>query len=358
MPQDYSSDQIIDVSKSRECLTVIALKLVLFCVPVFMYESMIPTYRYSLSSPMSIDLNKDHTHQFFTTKHLDSSSSSSLSYSILFNSDQDQDQDQIESYYWKSKHLQNDEKAEKFFPSGGSWDHSVVEKNEKRSDLKLRVWKEDTCENLQDVDDSTKWIPKMRIMGSMMASDQRGSDIASISNSKNIMDEEKNPPPSPLGTDDSNYNSSSNHSNVNVRVCSDCHTTKTPLWRSGPKGPKSLCNACGIRQRKARRAIAAAATANGKNLEETKKSEVKKGNKLHSKGMKSKTESAPQLKKKPRLGGKYRNRYSAFEDLTLRLSKNLALQQVFPPDEKEAAILLMALSHGLLHGFPSHRYIT
>ncbi|KAG9137464.1 hypothetical protein Leryth_019888 [Lithospermum erythrorhizon] len=34
----------------------------------------------------------------------------------------------------------------------------------------------------------------------------------------------------------------------------DCNTTKTPLWRSGPKGPKSLCNACGIRQRKARRA--------------------------------------------------------------------------------------------------------
>ncbi|XP_044406381.1 protein CYTOKININ-RESPONSIVE GATA TRANSCRIPTION FACTOR 1 [Triticum aestivum] len=44
-----------------------------------------------------------------------------------------------------------------------------------------------------------------------------------------------------------------------IRVCSDCNTTKTPLWRSGPCGPKSLCNACGIRQRKARRAMAAAA---------------------------------------------------------------------------------------------------
>ncbi|KAJ1259657.1 hypothetical protein BS78_10G172700 [Paspalum vaginatum] len=40
-----------------------------------------------------------------------------------------------------------------------------------------------------------------------------------------------------------------------IRVCSDCNTTKTPLWRSGPCGPKSLCNACGIRQRKARRAL-------------------------------------------------------------------------------------------------------
>ncbi|KAF8392626.1 hypothetical protein HHK36_022974 [Tetracentron sinense] len=37
--------------------------------------------------------------------------------------------------------------------------------------------------------------------------------------------------------------------------CADCHTTKTPLWRGGPAGPKSLCNACGIRNRKRRRAL-------------------------------------------------------------------------------------------------------
>lgn len=28
--------------------------------------------------------------------------------------------------------------------------------------------------------------------------------------------------------------------NLPIRVCSDCHTTKTPLWRSGPKGPKVI----------------------------------------------------------------------------------------------------------------------
>ncbi|CAL9076431.1 gata transcription factor [Musa troglodytarum] len=32
--------------------------------------------------------------------------------------------------------------------------------------------------------------------------------------------------------------------------CSACGETKTPLWRNGPDGPKSLCNACGIRYRK------------------------------------------------------------------------------------------------------------
>ncbi|WCJ43012.1 GATA transcription factor 15 [Euphorbia peplus] len=39
------------------------------------------------------------------------------------------------------------------------------------------------------------------------------------------------------------------------KCCSDCKTTKTPLWRVGPAGPKSLCNACGIRYRKKRRDI-------------------------------------------------------------------------------------------------------
>ncbi|CAI0467127.1 unnamed protein product [Linum tenue] len=39
------------------------------------------------------------------------------------------------------------------------------------------------------------------------------------------------------------------------KTCADCGTSKTPLWRGGPAGPKSLCNACGIRSRKKRRDI-------------------------------------------------------------------------------------------------------
>jgi PAS domain S-box-containing protein len=30
-------------------------------------------------------------------------------------------------------------------------------------------------------------------------------------------------------------------------VCSDCGTLDSPEWRKGPKGPKTLCNACGLR---------------------------------------------------------------------------------------------------------------
>jgi hypothetical protein len=33
--------------------------------------------------------------------------------------------------------------------------------------------------------------------------------------------------------------------------CRQCGTTDTPLWRYGPEGCKSLCNACGIRWKRA-----------------------------------------------------------------------------------------------------------
>ncbi|KAI3741763.1 hypothetical protein L1987_59440 [Smallanthus sonchifolius] len=39
-----------------------------------------------------------------------------------------------------------------------------------------------------------------------------------------------------------------------TKCCTDCQTTRTPLWRGGPAGPKSLCNACGIKYNKKRRA--------------------------------------------------------------------------------------------------------
>ncbi|CAN1237975.1 GATA transcription factor 8 [Linum grandiflorum] len=32
-----------------------------------------------------------------------------------------------------------------------------------------------------------------------------------------------------------------------VRKCMHCEVTKTPQWRAGPMGPKTLCNACGVR---------------------------------------------------------------------------------------------------------------
>ncbi|EFJ52685.1 hypothetical protein VOLCADRAFT_85916 [Volvox carteri f. nagariensis] len=37
---------------------------------------------------------------------------------------------------------------------------------------------------------------------------------------------------------------------VSGSVCVDCGTDKTPQWRRGPKGPRTLCNACGVRFKK------------------------------------------------------------------------------------------------------------
>ncbi|EHA8587073.1 GATA transcription factor 19 [Cocos nucifera] len=58
-------------------------------------------------------------------------------------------------------------------------------------------------------------------------------------------------------------NGSNNGSNLGAdpvllaRRCANCDTTSTPLWRNGPRGPKSLCNACGIRYKKEERRAAA-----------------------------------------------------------------------------------------------------
>ncbi|KAF5207890.1 hypothetical protein FRX31_002525 [Thalictrum thalictroides] len=44
-----------------------------------------------------------------------------------------------------------------------------------------------------------------------------------------------------------------------VKACSNCRITKTSLWRKGPAGPKSLCNACYLRASKEKNRIAKAA---------------------------------------------------------------------------------------------------
>lgn len=36
------------------------------------------------------------------------------------------------------------------------------------------------------------------------------------------------------------------------RRCSHCQAQKTPQWRGGPLGPKTLCNACGVRYKSGR----------------------------------------------------------------------------------------------------------
>jgi hypothetical protein len=52
----------------------------------------------------------------------------------------------------------------------------------------------------------------------------------------------------PLGPVETNQNPPSQA----VRKCMHCEITKTPQWRAGPLGPKTLCNACGVRYKSGR----------------------------------------------------------------------------------------------------------
>ncbi|KAK6273589.1 zinc finger protein [Theobroma cacao] len=296
---------------------------------------------YSSLYPFPIDLNEDdqhQQHQLFSLKPQPPSlSSSSLTCPILFNPVV---QEQAGGHQREPhQHFQYQEDQAKIYVPQD-------EPLESDSGLNLSLRKkEEGNENHQIEDSSAKWMSsKMRMMRKMMSSDR--ADLSNSSTPK-LEEPKQQPSSSPDNSSNSSYN---NNDNITIRVCADCNTTKTPLWRSGPRGPKSLCNACGIRQRKARRAMAAAAAANGTivaaQTTPTMKSKVQDKSKRS-----SNSGCVAQLKKKCKHSSQSQGRKKlCFEDLRIILSKNSAFHRVFPQDEKEAAILLMALSYGLVHG--------
>ncbi|MBA0597604.1 GATA transcription factor 21 [Gossypium raimondii] len=292
---------------------------------------------YSSLYPFPFDLNEDDQHQhhhLFTFKSQPSSSSSSSTVHHLAAGSCQREpqvfQDQAKIYVSKDGALENSDCG-----------------------LKLSLWKkEERVESDHHHEDSsTKWMPsKLRILRKMMSSHH--TDLSKSSSPK-IEDQklQNQPSPSPDNSCNSSYNNGINNSPI--RVCADCNTTKTPLWRSGPRGPKSLCNACGIRQRKARRAMAAAAAATASNgTIVTAETTTSMKNKVQNKAKRSSNGCVAKLKnKKCKLSSQSQGRNKlCFEDLRIILSKSSAFHGVFPQDEKEAAILLMALSYGLVHG--------
>nr|XP_016510501.1 PREDICTED: putative GATA transcription factor 22 [Nicotiana tabacum] len=298
---------------------------------------MIPTYRNSSPSSPSFpfELNNNEVHDLSHINPLVSpsyqvASSSSYSSCQTFFNNSTTNQDQMGYYRSQFYQPQYQPEVDNFASRSGSHDH--LEKKNKGP--KLTLWKK-----------GDKLMQKMK-----------NSDHAHI---KLKLEDQKKQQSYPNLETDYSSNSSSNNSNNNnipIRVCSDCNTTKTPLWRSGPKGPKTLCNACGIRQRKARRAMAAAAAANGETLTtETSSSSMKKKVKhLHKEKITNVNVTLP-YKKRCKFGPSSSSntapkKLGNFEDFLIKLSNNLALHQIFPQDEKEAAILLMALSSGLVHG--------
>uniref|UniRef100_A0A1J3DI50 GATA transcription factor 15 n=1 Tax=Noccaea caerulescens TaxID=107243 RepID=A0A1J3DI50_NOCCA len=102
------------------------------------------------------------------------------------------------------------------------------------------------------------------------------------------------------------------------KSCAICGTSKTPLWRSGPAGPKSLCNACGIRNRKKRRTVI------GNRSEDRKKN--------HSRN--------------PKLGDSLKQRLMQLgREVMLQRSAAENQRRKKLGEDEQAAVLLMALSY-------------
>ncbi|KAI3447125.1 hypothetical protein Pfo_003790 [Paulownia fortunei] len=279
--------------------------------------------------------------------------SSSVSCHIFFNSTQDHT-----GYYDHHQLYQPQHQSDENYGYHGGSTYEM--KNRVESGLKLTLWKKEDhgLESIPQKSNPVKWMSsKMRLMQKMKNPDPDRVALKITSTATTKLEDQKLQPSSFLETDLSS--NSSSYNNSPIRVCADCNTTKTPLWRSGPKGPKSLCNACGIRQRKARRAMAAAAAAaNGTAVATTDQPPAMKI-KVQHKEKTGKSGHASQLKKRCKTAvaatgaagsPSHGQKKLGFEDFLINLSKNLAFHRVFPEDEKDAAILLMALSSGLLHG--------
>ncbi|XP_052183255.1 putative GATA transcription factor 22 [Diospyros lotus] len=314
---------------------------------------MTPAFLNPSTSPSPKEEEDQQQHQFYNSisKAQSSSSSSSLSSQVFACSNV---QDHGGTHHREVHQLKYQQDQASYFAwQSGSSSQPICESESDHHGLKFFLWKKelggDQNENQSEkINGSAKWMPsKMRMMRKMM-----NSARASAEAEMKLEDQKPQPSSSPLGsTDNSSNSSSSNSNNPIIRVCADCNTTKTPLWRSGPRGPKSLCNACGIRQRKARRAMAAAAAAaNGGTVLEAETASVK--SKTQQKEKRSNNGGhVAQYKKRSKLAAATQGRRKlCFEDFLISMSKNLAFHHVFPQDEKEAAILLMALSCGLVHG--------
>ncbi|XP_073050362.1 GATA transcription factor 15-like [Primulina eburnea] len=127
----------------------------------------------------------------------------------------------------------------------------------------------------------------------------------------------------------------------NLKTCVSCGTSKTPLWRGGPAGPKSLCNACGIRSRKKLRALM------GVKKEEKK---VKKSS-ASARSFSHQTSSCNSCTgSSGESTGKTGKKLWAFGlDVAWQRPRSNTNQRRKLGEEEQAAILLMALSCGSVY---------
>ncbi|KAF8051815.1 hypothetical protein N665_1663s0007 [Sinapis alba] len=138
--------------------------------------------------------------------------------------------------------------------------------------------------------------------------------------------------------------SSSGSGGDTKKTCVDCGTNKTPLWRGGPAGPKSLCNACGIKSRKKRQA------ALGIKQEDHNKIKNNKSNDslaLNNQTVKNaiKTETEDCNNKSVKKGGRFLDLGFKVPVMKRSVVEKKRLWRKLGEEER-AAVLLMALSCG------------
>ncbi|GAB2294297.1 hypothetical protein Dimus_028507 [Dionaea muscipula] len=131
------------------------------------------------------------------------------------------------------------------------------------------------------------------------------------------------------------------------RTCADCGTSKTPLWRGGPAGPKSLCNACGIRSRKKRRAVLGLNKGQAE-AEEKRSSTTTKKKKKKKKKKKINHSNYPSNNNK--FASPLHQRLLALgREVLMQRSKMDKQRRKQLCEEEQAAVLLMALSYGSVY---------
>ncbi|KAK6139614.1 hypothetical protein DH2020_026638 [Rehmannia glutinosa] len=289
----------------------------------------------------SFDHDQQHRQLIFAPDHqlFSSSSSSSASYHIFFNSTQHHTGSYYHRQIYRPHHQEDDDK---YGHHGAGSSYEI--KNMVNNGLKLSLDQGNYIS--ENKDNSLKWMSsKMRLMQSMKNPVYVAPKLISSATAK-LEEDLKPQPSSSLETDISSNNCSYNSP---IRVCSDCNTTKPLSGEVVLKAP---------RQRKARRAMAAAA-ASGTAAVATHQPPAMKIKVKHKEKKGKNGNSSSQLKKHYKLmsgttgsssdGGGQKKKIG-LEDFLINLSNNLASQlRVFPEDVKDAAILLMALSSGLVH---------
>ncbi|XP_009136743.2 GATA transcription factor 17 [Brassica rapa] len=141
--------------------------------------------------------------------------------------------------------------------------------------------------------------------------------------------------------------SSSGSGGDTKKTCVDCGTSKTPLWRGGPAGPKSLCNACGIKSRKKRQAAHGIKQEDNNN--KIKKNKSSNDLALDDQTVKSKMKTGTEDCNNSKKSVKGASRFLDFGFKVPVMKRSVVEKKrlwMKMGEEERAAVLLMALSCG------------